>query len=96
MKDEICLLTSPTHPIMAFVRDNEDNSDSRIPQYVNLKDTLAYEYLLSDYDTILGREARRIFNRNGVQPIASNHALSALMLSLIHISDPAVGFFGYR
>lgn len=87
MKDEICLLTSPTHPIMAFVRDNEDNSDSRIPQYVNLKDTLAYEYLLSDYDTILGREARRIFNRNGVQPIASNHALSALMSAAMEQRD---------
>ena len=49
---------------------------------MNLKDTLAYEYLLSDYDTILGREARRIFNRNGVQPIASNHALSALCQQL--------------
>ena len=79
MKDEICLITSHTHPVMVFARGNKDNPESRIPQYVNLKDTLSYEYLLSDYDTILGREARRIFNRNGAQPIASNHALSALM-----------------
>ena len=68
MKDEICLITSHTHPVMAFARGNKDNPESRIPQYVNLKDTLSYEYLLSDYDTILGREARRIFNRNGAQP----------------------------
>ena len=95
MKDEICLLTSPTHPIMAFVRDNEDNSDSRIPQYVNLKDTLAYEYLLSDYDTILGREARRIFNRNGVQPIASNHALSALMSAAMGAAGLGLAFTYY-
>lgn len=73
LKDEICLITSHTYPVMEFARNNEDNPDSRIPQYVNLKDTLSYEYLLSDYDTILGREARQIFNKNGIQPIASNH-----------------------
>ena len=40
LKDEICLITSHTYPVMEFARNNEDNPDSRIPQYVNLKDTL--------------------------------------------------------
>lgn len=44
LKDEICLITSHTYPVMEFARNNEDNPDSRIPQYVNLKDTLSYEY----------------------------------------------------
>ena len=95
MKDEICLITSHTHPIMAFVRDNDNNPDSRIPQYVNLKDTLSHEYLLSDYDTILGREARRIVNRNGVQPIASNHALSALMSAAMGAAGLGLAFTYY-
>ena len=47
MKDEICLITSHTHPVMDFARGNKDNPDSRIPQYVNLKDTLSYEYLMA-------------------------------------------------
>lgn len=37
LKDEICLITSHTYPVMEFARNNEDNPDSRIPQYVNLK-----------------------------------------------------------
>lgn len=95
MKDEICLITSHTHPVMAFARGNKDNPESRIPQYVNLKDTLPYEYLLSDYDTILGREARRIFNRNGAQPIASNHALSALMAAAMGAAGLGLAFTYY-
>ena len=95
MKDEICLITSHTHPVMDFARGNKDNPESRIPQYVNLKDTLSYEYLLSDYDTILGREARRIFNRNGAQPIASNHALSALMAAAMGAAGLGLAFTYY-
>ena len=93
MKDEICLITSHTHPVMTFARGNKDNPESRIPQYVNLKDTLSY--LLSDYDTILGREARRIFNRNGAQPIASNHALSALMAAAMGAAGLGLAFTYY-
>ncbi len=95
MKDEICLITSHTHPVMAFVRDNDNNLASKIPKYVDLKDTLSYEYLLSDYDTILGREARRIFNRNGVQPTASNHTLSALMSAAMGAAGLGLAFTYY-
>ena len=60
-----------------------------------MKDTLSYEYLPSDYDTILGREARRIFNRNGAQPIASNHALSALMAAAMGAAGLGLAFTYY-
>lgn len=69
MKDEICLITSHTHPVMVFARGNKDNPESRIPQYVNLKDTLSYEYLLSDYDTILGREPEGFLTEMGHSPL---------------------------
>ena len=62
---------------------------------MNLKDTLSYEYLLSDYDTILGREARQIFNKNGIQPIASNHKLSALCQQLWEQQDWDFAFTYY-
>ena len=88
-------IASHTHPVMVFARGNKDNPESSIPQYVNLKDTLSYEYLLSDYDTILGREARRIFNRNGAQPIASNHALSALMAAAMGAAGLGLAFTYY-
>lgn len=95
MKDEICLITTSGHPIMKVVKANQGDSISRIPQYVNLRDTLKYEYLLSDYDTILGREARRIFSKNGLVPIAYNETLSALLAAAMAAAGRGLAFTYY-
>lgn len=68
MNDEICLIAHENHPIMDFARKfpAASQTTSRIPWYVNLADAIRYEFFLSDYDTILGREARRVFSKNGL------------------------------
>lgn len=65
MNDEICLIAHENHPIMDFARKfpAASQTTSRIPWYVNLADAIRYEFFLSDYDTILGREARRVFQQ---------------------------------
>lgn len=95
MKDEICLITNSSHPVMNLVKKNPGDAISRIPQYVNLRDTLKYEYLLSDYDTILGREARRIFSKNGLVPIAYNETLSALLAAAMAAAGRGLAFTYY-
>lgn len=95
MKDEICLITNSSHPVMNLVKENPGDAISRIPQYVNLRDTLTYEYLLSDYDTILGREARRIFSKNGLVPIAYNETLSALLAAAMAAAGRGLAFTYY-
>ena len=76
MNDEICLIAHENHPIMDFARKfpAASQTTSRIPWYVNLADAIRYEFFLSDYDTILGREARRVFSKNGLQPITCNES----------------------
>lgn len=95
MKDEICLITNSSHPVMNLAKKNPGDAISRIPQYVNLRDTLKYEYLLSDYDTILGREARRIFSKNGLVPIAYNETLSALLAAAMAAAGRGLAFTYY-
>lgn len=95
MKDEICLITSANHPIMQHVRPNTDFSASQIPQYVDLRDAMDYEFFLSDYDTILGREARRIFGRINMTPITCNEKLSALFAAALGSSGRGLAFTYY-
>ena len=97
MNDEICLIAHENHPIMDFARkfSPDDQTTSRIPRYVNLTDAIRYEFFLSDYDTILGREARRIFNKNGLQPITCNESLTALMAAALGAAGHGLAFTYY-
>ncbi len=97
MNDEICLIAHENHPIMDFARkfSPDDQTTSRIPQYVNLTDAIRYEFFLSDYDTILGRESHRIFNKNGLQPITCNESLSALMAAALGAAGHGLAFTYY-
>ena len=97
MSDEICLIAHESHPIMDFARkfSQDSQTTSRIPRYVNLTDAIRYEFFLSDYDTILGREARRIFNKNGLQPITCNESLTALMAAALGAAGHGLAFTYY-
>ena len=66
-----------------------------IPRYVNLADAIRYEFFLSDYDTILGREARRVFSKNGLQPITCNESLTALMAAALGAAGHGLAFTYY-
>lgn len=97
MNDEICLITNEQHPIMDCARkfSKDAQTDSKIPRYVNLNDTIQYEFFLSDYDTILGREAHRIFSKNGLQPITCNESLTALMAAALGAAGHGLAFTYY-
>ena len=72
-KDEIFIVANRNHPVMQFARKHKDS-----PHYwVELKDTASFEYILSDYDTILGSTSRRQFQKAGIKPIAYNTNISA-------------------
>ena len=97
MNDEICLIAHENHPIMDFAHKfpAASQTTSRIPWYVNLADAIRYEFFLSDYDTILGREARRVFSKNGLQPITCNESLSALMAAALGAAGHGLAFTYY-
>ena len=93
MKDEICLITSKDHPITA--RAFPSPSVSEIPLSVRIRDTSAYEYYLSDYDTILGREARKIFLQNEIVPVTYNEKLTALFAAAMAAEGQGLAFTYY-
>ena len=95
IKDEICLVTSPNHPVISKAKTNKQNSFSKITKRINIEDTRNYEFLLSDYDTILGREARKLFLKNGITPIAYNNSLSALFAASLAASGQGLAFTYY-
>ena len=97
MNDEICLIAHENHPLLKKAKKfaSARKTDSRIPHYIDLADAIQYEFFLSDYDTILGREARRVFNKNGLQPITCNESLTALMAAALAAAGHGLAFTYY-
>lgn len=93
MNDEICLITSPNHPVMECVHQGQAGlHPSQLSQYINIQDAACYEFLLSGYDTILGREARRIFLRHGMNPTYYNENLTALFAASLAANGLSLAF----
>ena len=95
MRDEICLITSPNHPVMKYAKPSPSHSKSRIEKYIDIRDTIEFEYLLSDYDTILGRESRRIFREHDIIPKACNEKLSAFIAATLGAEGLGLAFTYY-
>lgn len=95
MQDEICIIAGKNHPALKFSRPSPEHSKSRIPKYINLQDTAEFEFLLSDYDTILGRESRRIFREHGIIPKSYNEKLSAFMAASMGAAGLGLAFTYY-
>ncbi len=95
LRDEICLVSSPNHPIVSKAKDNKNHPFSQIKKRINIKDAENYEFLLSDYDTILGREARKLFLKNKITPVAYNNTLSALFAASLASSGNGLAFTYY-
>ena len=93
MKDEICLITSKDHPVLA--KSKTGSLSSEIPLEVDIMDTAGYEYYLSDYDTILGREARKIFLQNEIVPVTYNEKLTALFAAAMAAEGQGLAFTYY-
>ena len=74
MRDEVLLIAASDHPVMQYV-----HRGAGIParSWVELKDTLQFEYLLSNDSTMLGSIAQRLFSTCGRQPRVVNENLTA-------------------
>lgn len=92
MKDEICIITSKDHPVVSKAWHSDT---SAVPLHIDIHDTAEYEYYLSDYDTILGREARRIFMKNNIVPITYNEKLTALFAAAMGAEGQGLAFTYY-
>lgn len=78
-KDEVVLVTHKDHPIMKSAHPKQGFTRF----WIDLKDTASYEYILSDYDTILGSISRQQFKQAGINPPAINTTITAdLALSM--------------
>lgn len=95
MRDEICLITRSGHPIMEKAKSTPKKSLSRIPRFIDIREAMEYEFLLSDYDTILGREARRIFMEHNLVPSAHNEKLTAFMAASMAAAGLGLAFTYY-
>ncbi len=95
MKDEICLISNADHPVMQHVHPNPAGAASQIPQCIDLRDAMDYEFVLSDYDTILGREARHLFSCINRTPITYNEKLSALFAAALGAHGQGLAFTYY-
>lgn len=95
MHDEICIITHPNHPVVKLAKPSPAHSLSRIPMYIDIRETIGYEFLLSDYDTILGRESRRIFREHGLIPKARNEKLTAFMAASMGARGLGLAFTYY-
>ena len=95
MRDEICIITNSEHPVLKFAKPSPAHSKSRIPKYINLKDAINFEFLLSDYDTILGRESRRIFREHDLIPKVHNEKLSAFLAASMGAAGLGLAFTYY-
>jgi len=74
-RDEVFLVANRHHPVMKFAHKREGS-----PYFwVDLKDTEEFEYILSDYDTILGSISRQQFKKAGVRAISHNSNITADM-----------------
>ena len=75
-KDEILLVTHRDHPVMKLAHPKKEGEG----YWVDLKDTAGFEYILSDYDTILGKIAREQFRKAGIRPAAYNTTITRRVL----------------
>ncbi len=95
MQDEICIITSPQHPVMKYAKPSPVHSRSGIAKYVDIKDTIGFEYLLCGNDTVLGREGRRFFREHGLIPKVYNGNLSAFFAATLGAEGLGLAFTYY-
>lgn len=73
MRDEIMIVTTKDHPVIKFARPLPEGDG----MWVDFFDTADFEYILGPPNTILGRIARREFQKCGREPVGLNTSISA-------------------
>ena len=73
--DEILLVINRQHPAMSCLKAK----DTYPYRWADIKELEEFEFILSDYDTILGIKSRQEFRRAGVKVYARNTTITAAM-----------------
>lgn len=73
--DEVLIVANKDHPVMESARLIEGTAN----YWINLEDAAQYEFIMSDYDTILGSLSRKLFNEKGIKYYAENNKITAAM-----------------
>lgn len=75
-RDEIVLVAHRDHPIMESAKWRQGSLSS--PGYwIDLQDAMKFEFILSDYDTILGTTSRELIRKAGAQCSTINDNITA-------------------
>lgn len=93
MKDEICLIAHRDHPVMQIAEKLPEGS--RFPYRLDIRKAISYEFVLSGSHNILGREARRIFQKHSLKPKAYNDDLTALFAAAMGAGGLGLAFTYY-
>ncbi|MGL5434201.1 MAG: LysR family transcriptional regulator [Lachnospiraceae bacterium] len=73
--DEILIVANRSHPVMEYVRKKD-----HYPHYwVDISQIQHFEFILSDYNTILGIKSRQYFKSVGAKVYARNTTITAAM-----------------
>lgn len=81
-RDEILLVVNQDHPVTEYVHPIGETSDQaeRMPDHwIDLNDTVQYEYIMSGYDTILGSFGREMLRRKKLKWLSHNNNITAPM-----------------
>jgi len=73
--DEILIVANKQHPVTNYLHEK----DTYPFWWVDLKELEQFEFILSDYDTVLGVKSRQEFHRAGVKVYARNTKTTASM-----------------
>ncbi|MDO5389740.1 MAG: LysR family transcriptional regulator [Eubacteriales bacterium] len=74
--DEVLLVANKDHPVMQYVHPIEGTSN----YWVDIEDAAKFEFIMSDYNTILGSLSRKLFREKGIKYHAENNNITAAML----------------
>ena len=80
MKDEIVLIAAKQHPALQFARPCPGESER---YWIDLRDTAAFEYILGDPGTVLGKILRREFDKCQINPPGFHNRITAPMAAAL-------------
>ena len=81
-RDEILIVTNKDHPVAEYMHPIQkalDQGEGTPDHWIDLNDTVQYEYIMSGYDTILGSFGREMLRRKKLKWTSYNNNISAPM-----------------
>lgn len=87
-KDQIYLVVPKYHPVM----EHAHYKKNRQGYWIDLKDTVEYQYILSDYNTVLGKYARHLFEELNLNYHAIHENITARMSAAMAMEGLGLAF----